>query len=697
MLKKTALICLLLLGNILAAQAYDLPPSTGTHRVEFEADEADFNEYSRVINLSGKVKLQEKNPDDGVMKLIRAKEVTVDMKNKIVTSHSDFVIDSSTGSIYGKSGFVNYGNNSGLIRDARFSYGTFTFRGKEVSFDDKKYLYKKASLTSCDEEKPHYHLRSSLIKIVPDHYFLAYNSLLYLGKIPVFYFPVLFKPDGEGTPFTTYLFPGYDSRNGPYMKANFAYKINPELKVKLYLDYFTKKGIGTGGELDFRRPEKNITNISVYRIRERGESFDRWALTGGYWHSFNNYNESATAHYYSQSYFRLLSDPQFNNHYFRNNPFAISDDKYASVAFTRQSKYTITRLSARRRDILPEDTAEDFIRQEEASPRLDFFAVPFQIMKLPWLNSFSMYVESGHDHAWEDYQKKGKAQWTVYKSIPIMKHITFAPSAFVSEDMYLSTSSANSDEWIGHYGGKANLRFDQKWGSLDLGYAYSQRMRNGKWKDDLDAADRGQEQRELYADLFVVPNYKTYFRARSGYDLRDYFSAESRDRMSPLITEVSYSPSAYSNLFAQDTYDFHGSSNSFILQGRAGTKENYFGLGLSNYSSAAGDDGAWIFHNAFGIRFYPKATWRIEGILRFRTIADEGHNNSLRFFEKTVSLYKDFHDFRTRLSFRSRAGGVKDFFFIVTLKMNDPKKEDLEEKSREYWRPWREEGAARDY
>lgn len=679
------------------ARAYDLPSSTGTHRVEFEADEASFNEYTRIIGLSGHVRLQEKDADNHVMKIIRAKEVSVDMNNKTVTSPSDFVIDSSTGSIYGRSGTVDYGKNKGTIKDARFTYGTFTFRGKEVSFDENRYVYRKASLTSCDAEPPHYRLKTSVIKIVPERYFLAYNCLLYLGKIPVFYFPVLYKPDGEGTPFTTYLFPGYDSRNGPYLKANFAYKINPETKVKVYLDYFSKKGIGTGGEFDFRRPEKNITNISAYRIRESGESFDRWALTGGYWHSFNNYNESASAHYYSQSYFRLLSDPQFNNHYFRSNPFAVSDDKYASVAFTRQSRYTITRLSARRRDIMPDDTAEDFIREEESSPRFDFFAVPFSIKGLPWLNSFSVYVESGREHAYEDYQKKGKAEWTVYKSIPLLRHITLAPSAFVSESMYLSTSTAMPDEWTGRYGGKVNLRLDQRWGSLDLGYAHTQRMRNSVWKDDLDSEDKGQERRGLYADLFIVPDYKTYFRARSGYDTRDYFSASAHDRIQPLVTEISYSPSAYSNFFAQDTYDFHGSSNSFIMQGRIGNRENYFGLGLSNYSSAGGDDGAWIFHNTFGIKFYPKATWRLEGILRMRTVADEGHNNSLRFFEKTVSLYKDFHDFRTRLSFRSRPGGVKDVFFIVTLKMNEPQKEDLEQKAKEYWRPWREDGADRDY
>lgn len=692
-------LLLFVLASLLpaTAQAYDLPSSTGTHRVEFEADEAVFNENTRQISLSGMVRIQEKDKDNLVMKLIRAKEATVDMEKKTVVSPSDFVIDSSTGSIYGKSGMINYGDNTGTIRDSRFSYGNYVFRGKEVSFDNHKYVYRNSSITSCDKEPPHYTLRTSVIKIVPEHYFLAYNCLLYIGKVPVFYFPVLFKPDGEGTPFTTYLFPGYDSRNGPYLKTNLVYKINREAKVKAYLDYFTKKGLGTGMEFDFRRPEKNISNISLYRIRESGESFDRWAVTGGYWHSFNNFNESATAHYYSQAYFRLMSDPEFNNHYFRDNPFAVSEDKYASVAFTRQSKYTITRISARRRDLKPEDTLQDFIREEEHTPRLDFFTVPFSIFKAPWLNSFNTYIEKGRDHFWEDYQTKGKAEWTVYKSIPIVKHITFAPSAFASETMLLSTDTANADQWIGRYGGKLNLRFSQKWGSFDIGYAHTQRTISGTWKDDLSAEDKGQERREIYADMFIVPNYKTHFRAKAGYDNRNYFDAQARQRMTPLVAELSYSPSDKYNIFIQDTYDFYGSTNSFIMQGRAGNNENYYGLGISKYSEAADDDGAWLFHNTFGLKLYPTATWRLEGILRIRAVAAKGSSDSLNFFEKTLTLHKDFHDFRTRLSFRSRPGGVKDVFFIISLKMNEAHKEDLEEKAREYWRPWREPGAARDY
>ena len=56
---KTLICCVLFSAAAVPAGAYELPASTGTHRVRFEADEAKFNEYTRIIELSGDVKLEE--------------------------------------------------------------------------------------------------------------------------------------------------------------------------------------------------------------------------------------------------------------------------------------------------------------------------------------------------------------------------------------------------------------------------------------------------------------------------------------------------------------------------------------------------------------------------------------------------------------------------------------------------------------
>jgi hypothetical protein len=677
------------------AAAYDLPSSTGTHRVRFEADTAGFNEYTRVIDLEGNVRLEELSAQDRPLKLIRARNLTVNMASRTVTAPSDFVMDDDTGTVYGKSAFFDYGGDTGYIEGGRFQHHNFVFRGRYISFDKDGYTYKKASLTSCDEEPPHYRLRASRIRLAPERYFLAYNTVFFIGKVPVFYFPVVYKPLGRGTPFVSSFYPGYDERNGFFVKSNYVYRVNPETRAKVYLDYFAKRGIGTGAELDFRRPEKNISNISAYRIREYDTKTDRWGINGGYWHAFNRFNESDPAQYYGQSFFRLISDPSFNNDFFRTNPFAVSPDKQASVAFTRKTHYTVTRLSAYGRDERSAADPRRFRKAYESAPRLDFNTVPFGVLGLPVLNSFTGSFENAKETDTPYWQKKGRGAWTVSKTVPLSRNVILSPSVFYDQAVFLSTAAVMDDAWIGRYGGSVNLRYDRLWGSLDLRYSLRRRMRENSFSVDRSSTDKGQELSSLYADLFIMPRHNAYLRARTSFDMRDYYTASFTRRLQPLTVEGYYAPRPSLDLYAEDSYSFADGNRSFVSQVTLGAGEHYFGAGLANYST---DSAAWVVSNTMGFRPWRGSKWRLEGVLRYRAVPGGFLKfSSFAFFEKAVTLYRDFHDFRTRWDYRVRAGGVKEFFFFVNLKISDPKAYDsLEEKSRQFWHPWRQEGAVRD-
>ena len=692
---KKLLIALFITAAALNAGAYELPSSTGAHRVRFEADSAGFNEYTRVIDLEGNVRLEELSADGKQQKLIRARSLSVNMASRTVAAPSDFVMDDDTGTVYGKSGFFDYGNNSGIINEGRFLHKNFVFRGRSVQFDKEGYVYKKASLTSCDDDPPHYRLRASRLYLAPERYFLAYNTVFFLGKIPVFYFPVIYKPLGGGTPFVSSFFPGYDERNGFFVKSNYVYRVNRETRVKAYLDYFAKRGVGMGGELDYRRPEKNISNISLYRIREYGMETDRWGINGGFWHSFSRFNESDPAQYYSQSSFRLLSDPSFNNDFFRTNPFAISPDKQASLAFTRKTNYTVTRLSVAGRDERSLTDPEKFRKSYESAPRLELNVMPFRMLRLPVLNSFVGSFENVRDVGLPYYQTKGRGAWTVYKTVPLSRRVILSPSVFYDQSVMLSTAAGTDNAWVGRYGGNLNLRYDRLWGSMDLRYSVQRRKKVNSFSLDVSSADKGQELESVYADLFIMPRSSAYFRLRTSYDLRNYYTASFARRMAPLIAEVYYAPRPSLDLYVEDSYSFSTGNRSFVAQATAGGSETYFGAGVANYST---DSNAWVVSNTFGFRPWRTSKWRAEAVLRYRLVPQKYFQfETFKFFDKAVSLYRDFHDFRTRWDFRVRAGGVKEFFFFVNLKMNDPVRYDsLDEKSRKFWHPWRQEGAARD-
>ena len=168
--------------------------------------------------------------------------------------------------------------------------------------------------------------------------------------------------------------------------------------------------------------------------------------------------------------FRLLSDPEFNNDYFRTNPFAISPDKQASLAFTRRSGTTVARVSADSRYVRSADL-KSFDKSSESAPRLDFQKLPFVIGKVPVIHSFTGYFENAKDPGTAYYQRRGSGVWTVSKSVPLMRSLTLVPSASYNQSVFISTTAASAENWVGRYGANTSVRYDRLWAAAGSPYA----------------------------------------------------------------------------------------------------------------------------------------------------------------------------------------------------------------------------------
>ena len=57
--------------------------------------------------------------------------------------------------------------------------------------------FKNSSLTFCDEESPHWHIDATRTWLLPGGEFAFFNALLYVGYVPVLYFPAFYYPKDE--------------------------------------------------------------------------------------------------------------------------------------------------------------------------------------------------------------------------------------------------------------------------------------------------------------------------------------------------------------------------------------------------------------------------------------------------------------------------------------------------------------------
>lgn len=57
--------------------------------------------------------------------------------------------------------------------------------------------FKNSSLTFCEEESPHWHIDATRTWLLPGGEFAFFNALLYVGSVPVLYFPAFYYPKDE--------------------------------------------------------------------------------------------------------------------------------------------------------------------------------------------------------------------------------------------------------------------------------------------------------------------------------------------------------------------------------------------------------------------------------------------------------------------------------------------------------------------
>jgi len=658
--------------------------SSQTQRVDFVSEHAFYNEATGDLHLSSNVIINQISENNLIIKRIKSEDVKIYTSSHLAIFDTDFSIEDSSGIIMGSKGYYNYDSFDGYMENGVSYMKKFIFKGKKIEIKKGKFLYKSANITTCDKTPPHYHIYASRAYIYPGSRFLSYNNLFYLGKYPIFYFPVIYKPLGEGTPILSQFYPGSDGRNGFYIKSNYIYKFTKYTKLKVFIDYFARKGWGTGTEYDHYNSEKNITSISYYRIDEFGKAGVRWGLNGGMWHLIR---KDATTSLYVQDYFRLLSDPYFNNDFFRSNPFTISKDKQASIALTYNTPRTTSRLST---SIKYDATADDkFVSNYVTVPRLDLQIVPIRFASL--YHSFSFYAENAKNYT-TYYQKNMGLNYTVSKPISISKKFIFNPSAFFYQKLYFSTSSANSDIWQNRYGYDLNLRHLNSWGNIDLDLYTLRRNKINTLKLDTSAADKGIEEKNLSSSLFFMKDSNSYMRFSGKYDLKDYDSEPGfKKRLYPFLGEL-YKKVKNVEFFLQDSYHISKGNRYLISQLNIGDENQYFNVGVANY---ADNKKRYIISNALSFYLPYFRSWRAELAVRY-AIDFALEKNRVDIFEKELTLYKDFHDFRTKFNLRVRRD-VKEFFAYITLKMNDPyKNEELDKEADYYWRPWRKKGDTRD-
>jgi LPS-assembly protein len=182
---------------------------------------------------------------------IYADHVIYDRSTKVVTATGNVHIYAGV-RVY-RGDVVTYNLDTKAITSANYRALDYPkmLAGKSVTTPDPNhYRLKEASFTTSNRQNPSFHLEATTMEYRPNNQVVMKNVLLYIGDVPVFYFPIFVQSLIDKRP--AYQFDiGVGGRFGPFMDNKYNFVINDQLRGTAEFDVREKRGYAGGLDLQY--------------------------------------------------------------------------------------------------------------------------------------------------------------------------------------------------------------------------------------------------------------------------------------------------------------------------------------------------------------------------------------------------------------------------------------------------------------
>jgi LPS-assembly protein len=201
---------------------------------------------------------------------LSARKARANEKTGLVEAEGDVYIERD-GHIW-RSEKMRYNFYTGEVLGSDFRTGQTPFfaEGKAMAGDHKAGVYvgREGSITTDDyAESAGYRVRAKNIIIIPGEYVQATHAVLYLGKVPIFYFPYYRRSLKDRANHISYT-PGYRSVYGPFLLTSYNWYWSHLLEGKLHLDGRVERGVGFGPDFAWNLPSFGEGILKSYYLND---------------------------------------------------------------------------------------------------------------------------------------------------------------------------------------------------------------------------------------------------------------------------------------------------------------------------------------------------------------------------------------------------------------------------------------------
>jgi LPS-assembly protein len=153
-----------------------------------------------------------------------------------------------------------------------FTENPFVFQGKWAERVEERYILHDGFLTNCRLPNPVWTLHGSKFDIIPDRRALVHSSKFRVRKIPLFYFPVFYKPLEERPRKSGFLTPnaGNSSRRGYMAGLGYYWAIDRSYDLMYRTQYFTQRGLAHHVDFRGKPTQRSDFYVFVYGVNDKG-------------------------------------------------------------------------------------------------------------------------------------------------------------------------------------------------------------------------------------------------------------------------------------------------------------------------------------------------------------------------------------------------------------------------------------------
>jgi len=249
--------------------------------IDISADHLEYISETGIYSAKGSAKIVSGDTT------LSADEINVNNITSDAVAVGNVVYEDSETIINAERVELNFKTKLGTIYNSYIFYkkDNYHIRGGDIKkIGENNFNMETATVTTCNAEPPAWHISAKNIKTIQHKSLEAKNMTFYVKDTPLLYIPYFWIPlvDKRNTGLLTPVF-GTSSTKGFTYKQGIFWAIKQNMDATLYLDYYSKKGLGKGLEYRYIINPENNGNIWIYHLKDQDLDRDFYEIK-----SYNN-------------------------------------------------------------------------------------------------------------------------------------------------------------------------------------------------------------------------------------------------------------------------------------------------------------------------------------------------------------------------------------------------------------------------